>query len=657
MESPLTSLSKPLVSQISEKSSRKGGENEDEDEEQKSTNSNESLKQSLLNELKNNLLSPFQSIYQKEENLLMDNNFRSLNNVKWFIRILFFTIIPMNIIIYFAGTNIALSDLNQSIKDIFLNEDLRKDYFRAHEAMITLMLDNIGAYNGLTNVTAGEINQLLAYSNQTLKTTYQNILIGNSEDEWTSVLYKYVPKIQSTTSMNYKGIFENLTIDAENSIQKMTNSLSDISLLLKDDYSETNKELYFYRSNSFQKLNSFLSSVTAEIFSFLHRRFNKTEEVSSFILIFQIITFFLSFFVIAKLIFMVIRRLQEILTTFTSIENKYLREAYKYFGRLNEYLEASVSLYITENLEQEFFKKSAFDVASKQVDNNVKYKKMFKTINDKSFKKKEQIRILTYYAISIILSCGLNIAFHVETMSSMNRIQSVLHDSKLFLKLNPVYITSIIALKELQFNKTFYEIYDLPYMEETIHNLGSILNTTLFQNDMKFIRFMNSYLVGKPCDTFSNILSEAQVSDCENLFLNSLSNGLVSFHNILGTYLKEPLSLEPPLHGDINMDLIYGLGQLVHIVDAVWIEATLEMWKQDIISYSSAKERWLVFFLVFISVLNIVVYIGAEIGVVGTLNKSFLLYRKIFNKYMLGEALVREKRIKSRLVKYKLLNK
>jgi len=657
LESPFTSLSKPQVSQISEKSSKKEDyEDEEEDDDQKSEDSNESIKQTLLNELKNNLLSPFQSIYQKEENLLMDNNFRSLNNVKWFIRILFFIIIPINFCLYFAGAHVALGDLNQSIKDIFLNEDLRKDYFRAHDAMVSIMLDNIGEYN-IPEIPSSRLQKLLEDDNQTLNTTYENILIGNSEDEWTSVLYKYIPRVQTTTSVNYKGIFSNLTIDAENSIQKITNSLSDISLLNKSDYTETNEELYFYRSNSLQKLNRFLSSVTDEIFRLLQTRFDNTERISSIMLIIEIIIFFLSFFVIAKLIFMVIRSLQEILTTFTSIENKYLREAYKYFQRLNEYLEASVSLYISDDFKKEFFRKSAFDFASKQADQNSKYKKMFKTINDKNFKRKEQIRILVYYAISIILSCGLTIGFHLETINSLNRIQSVLEDSRVFLKLNPIYITSLIAMKEYWLNRTFYEEYDLPYLQETIDTIGTALNTTLFKNDMDFTRFMNSYLNGKPCESFSHILNKEQVEDCQTLGIENLAKGLISFHNFYGNFIEHPLQLEPGQFGPLTMKLIFEFGQIIHIIDSVWMEMTLELWHNDLQNYSSGVKSLLIALLIIISVLNVLVYIGAEIGVVGTLNRSFLLYRKIFNKYMLGEALVREKRIKSRLVKYKLLNK
>jgi len=282
---------------------------------------------------------------------------------------------------------------------------------------------------------------------------------------------------------------------------------------------------------------------------------------------------------------------------------------------------------------------------------------MFKTINDKNFKRKEQIRILVYYAISIILSCGLTIGFHLETINSLNRIQSVLEDSRVFLKLNPIYITSLIAMKEYWLNRTFYEEYDLPYLQETIDTVGTALNTTLFKNDMDFTRFMNSYLNGKPCESFSHILNKEQVEDCQTLGIENLAKGLISFHNFYGNFIEHPLQLEPGQFGPLTMKLIFEFGQIIHIIDSVWMEMTLELWHNDLQNYSSGVKSLLIALLIIISVLNVLVYIGAEIGVVGTLNRSFLLYRKIFNKYMLGEALVREKRIKSRLVKYKLLNK
>jgi len=84
------------------------------------------------------------SIYHKEENTLIDENFHRLNSVKWFITFLFFVMIPINIIVYLIGSNETFVGLKDAISNIYLNERLRKNYLRIHNGIATFLLNNDG---------------------------------------------------------------------------------------------------------------------------------------------------------------------------------------------------------------------------------------------------------------------------------------------------------------------------------------------------------------------------------------------------------------------------------------------------------------------------------------------------------------------------------
>lgn len=91
------------------------------------------------------------SVYHKEENMLIDKNFYRLNNVKWFMSFLFFVMLPINVIVYLVGANSTFSDISNSIQSVFLNEVLKRDYLRIHDAMATYILYNQGKYNNLNS--------------------------------------------------------------------------------------------------------------------------------------------------------------------------------------------------------------------------------------------------------------------------------------------------------------------------------------------------------------------------------------------------------------------------------------------------------------------------------------------------------------------------
>lgn len=654
LESPTMVQSRRRNSHVSEndKSSKK-----DEDEEEGKSQSNESERQAIMNELKNNLLAPFQSIYQKEDNLQINNHFRSLNNVKWFIRILFLIVIPINIIQYVTGPLQTFNSLDKAVNNIFENEDLRKDYFRAHDSIITILLDNAGQYDTLKATIPARITALLDLCNWTLADAYNSVTNSNSKNEWTSVLYDYIPKVQSTTSMHYEGPFANMTVAADNALQKLPNALSQIVTYNQSKFTEDDEELVFYRSNSFQKFNTFLTEVTNEIFNSLQDDFNGTEKLSTFILVAEGVMFFLSFFGILRLIILVIRSLKEILRTFTAIENDYLENTQRYYYRLHEYLEAAKSQYINVDMESDLLKRSTRDVNSKFGENpEARFQKKFKNITDKTFMQKDSVRILMYYGVFILLSCGLAIALHLETLASLDTLQTALVDGQTFLRLNPTYLVSLIALKELFYNKTFYTEFDYPYMDDTVQQLNHILNRTLFKSDMSFVTFIDSFMDGTPCDTFKSSLSVQQYEDCKNFALGELASGLISFHNSYKNVIIDTLTMQDFSNFAVTIETVYDYGQLIWIIDSIFMEQALAKWRTNMESFLSSKENLLVILIVAVSVLNVVVFFGAERGVVGSLNEKFLLYRKIFNKYMLGDALVREKKIKSRLVKLRLLN-
>ena len=612
-----------------------------------------------LDVLKDNLLAPFQSIYQKEENSMIDSSFRSLNRVKWFIRLLFSIIIPLNIALFFAGANSSFNTLDQAVNDVYLNEKLKKDFLRAYDTIVTVLLNNAGMFASLTIADSTMVDNLVIDEMATLQSSYKDILSGNDKNEWTNVLYKYLPTVQDTTSMNYKGVFQGLTIDSENSIQKLINSLSEIILYDYAGYVTTDLEIQSYRSNSFEKFNIFLSDVTSRIFTTLDENFARTERLSTYVVVAEGVIFFISFCVVFRLIIVVIRSLKEILLTFTAIDNKYLSTTQQYYHNLRSNLESSVDQYINDGISRIPLQKSARDNLNKSIkQSDMKPQKMFRSIDGGNFMKSYCYTILFYYFFSIMLSCGLTVVFHVETQVSLQNLNTTLTDGQVFLKLNPSYLVSLIALKEIMLGKTFYQQYDLPYMTQTLVQLEQSLKGNMFKSKQPFVDYTMKYFDGAPCETFKSSLTNAQYSDCANLDLPRLSNGLKVFHNYYGDYVLDTLQLnDDTMFGTVSMDDVYKIGQLIRIIDGVFMDHTVSLWQDNMESFLASKEKLMIILIVVLSALNVIVFIIAEKGVVGTLNDRFSFYRKIFNKYMLGEALAREKRIKSRLVKYKVLNK
>ena len=638
-------------------------EETDNDDEKQEILKPDSDRQGIMNELKNNILTHYQSIYQKEDNLLIDRNFRSLRNVGWFIRILFLALVPLNIIIYIVGPLSTFTYLQGSINDIFSNEDLRRSYIRCHNAIDTLILNNTGVLNTVTVVDSTKIQALVNYELNALSTAYTNIVAKGAEDEWTTILYKYAPEIEDNTSMNYQGSFTGSLTNIQNAMQKLTNALFKITSYNTSQFVMNDTELTFYRINSLQKFNSILGEVTTRIFKSLSKNFDRSENLSIIILLLEGLLFFISLFIISRLILIVIWSLREILAIFTAIDDQQIAKTEEYYQRLLNYLLISNSQYISTNYDVDHIisKKDAMLGRSFKYKDDKKQKaqKKSKNVESKQFMRKDTFRILFYYIFSILLCFSLSLVFHFQSKNSISAIQEALLDGQKFIELSPVYITSLIGLKELALNTSQYQTYDLPYMQDTVLQLEKTLNRAGYATDLEFVKFFKNILDGTPCLTYANLInSNDEVKECLQLGLGRLSSGLISFHNYYSDIILNTLTLNNAgTYGSVGSDDVYEFGELIKILDDVFLQQTLSLWKENMKDYISSKNRILAVLIALVSILNLGVYFIAQKGVVGILEERFLFYRKIYNEYMLGEAPVKEKRIKAVLVKYKLINK
>jgi len=598
--------------------------------------------------------------------MMIDRNFRSLNNVRWFIIILFLMLVPLNIIVYLVGPFTTYKELKRSVTNIYLNEDLRRNYLRCHNSFITILLNNNGVFDDQTSTNPDADEYFNTYPSERLKTAYADLTAESTTDEWMIILYEYAPQVTETTSVDYEGAFAGATVTVSHGIRKLQQTVQNLVSYPLSDFVGDDADLTFFRVNSFEKFNQILGDATRKIFKSIDDQFNSTENLSIIILVVEGLLFFFSFWIILRLIIIVIRSLREALAIFAAIDNKQIIETENYYKRLLEYLEVSNKQYITVEGAQ-----GANSILTKKEEDLIKSTrrreekkegagKKFKNINSGRFMRQDTLRIVTFYLISILLCYALSAIFHFMNKVSIDAIQNALTDSQRFIELSPTYVTTLVALKELTYNSTEYQKYVLPYMQDVLSEVGTVLGKTGYVSDLDFIQetYMK-VLDGNPCENFKNYMeTEQQYQDCVDLYYSRLPKGLLTFHNYYKEVVAKVLALDTQYnYGSITSEQIYELGQLIRIIDDVIMEKLLVWWKADMDTYVASKEELIAILIAIVSVLNVVVYFIARQGVVGRLQDRFLFYRKIYNEYMLAEAPVKEKRIKAVLVKYKLLNR
>jgi len=636
---------------------------EEQSEEQEPSNAS-SERNAIMNELKNNILTHYQSIYQKEDHLQIDRNFPSLRNVEWFVMILLLSLVPLNIIIYFIGPLTTYNHLNDAVNNLYTNEVLRRSYLRCHHSIITLLLDHQGYYDTLKVDDPLGIETMLERQMTILTESYENMLIESTVDEWTIVLYEYAPKVSKETTVDIEGSFNGSVIDIQNAIQRVTNSLFEIISFDRIDFVPENIDLQFYRANSFEEFSKILGGVTTEIFYDADQDFTRAENLSIAVLIFEALLFFISFWIILRLILIVIWSLKELLAIFTAIDNKQIVETERHFRRLLSYLEVSNKQYMTvhETFGPSFTRRETNQSKSIRFADEQKQKlqKKFKKINSVNFMRQDTIRILTAYGISISLCFILGLAFHLQIKLFGDSIQEALIDGQRFIKLSPIYLASIIALKELSFNQTTYETYNLPFIQDVLLLLDSTLTKTGYSSNLQFVQTFMKILDGNPCLTYKGSLrNEEEYEDCISFAKGRLKTGLIDFHNFYSDMVQDKLVLDgfSDQFGNVGPAEVYEYTELIEIIDNVFMDFMIIQWRNNMRDDLNSKREVLAILIAIVSILTCVVYLGAQKYVVGPLRKKFLFYRKIYNDYMLGEAPVKEKRIKAVLVKYKLLNK
>ncbi len=298
---------------------------------------------------------------------------------------------------------------------------------------------------------------------------------------------------------------------------------------------------------------------------------------------------------------------------------------------------------------------------SKKSNNNLNkadesLRKRKKTIlNPEQFMRNDTFKVLCYYIISVVLSSGFGIAFHLVIINSLQKAQIINRDSKALLNLNAAHLTATVALKEAFYDNTFFSANLLPYMDNIFRELDLTLDPGSFESTLDWVNFAKGVYKGTPCEVYRNLLTDAQIQDCYDRTLQKLATGLVTYHTYFRDQVTKFLKGQATNFGQIDINAIYDYGQSNSIIDDVFTEEMLKEWTSSLSGYISQQLSLLILLMVLSSLLYFVVFLIAQSTVLGTLRSRFLFFRKVYNNYMLNGALQKEKKIAAILRKYKLL--
>ena len=318
-------------------------ENQDQEFKQELTKSlgeSQKFKQKVMSDMKNGLSNAASNLFYKEENLLIHKKLGSLNQVKWFIRILFLIIIPINIFIFIFGANNTFSSLRSSVNKIYVTEIMYRNYLRSHHSITSMILYQNGAYNNITDPLT--LNNFITQQMTNLQVS-TNILISMSEDpSWNEFITQDCINIQANTTMSFlDNEFENIVMPTYTAIAKIFNSLQDIVIFRPDQFTDSNDKIAIFRLNIFQNIFNIIEKEINNIIQDIENSFNYSESMSLIILITEATVFVVSFLIILHLILNVISCLKIILEVFSYIDPQNIKETQWYYRRLTGFFKNS----------------------------------------------------------------------------------------------------------------------------------------------------------------------------------------------------------------------------------------------------------------------------------------------------------------------------
>jgi len=659
--SPRTSTRKilqshPEISEVEFSRSSVSSKEEEEDQSQESANSG---KIALVNELKYTIMNQFQNTYYKEENVTIDKEFKNLNKLKWFIYFFFTLMTPLAVVIHFNGLHKSLDLVVTSVSNIYSNERLRRDFLKAGDAMITIAMHNVGRFDSTTAVTPSQLDEMIQDKLEIIKDLYQDILVLNSENEWLRVLYKYVPIMQETKTINYGGDFSEMTVTTESLLQKLINDLSVISLFDQSQFVKGNPRFMLFQTLGVDTFDRVLYEVSLNFFEDIDKSFYSSRFLLIWFAITICVAFLISLVLIVRFILIVIQSLKQILISFTAIDLQTVRETEDYYQRLLYFFTTSTSQFIYDQPHKSFFKDTEAASIKKKAKEQ-KFQKKHRQIQENKFMKKETMTILSYFTIGLLLYALLNLLFFLITYTSIHTTTETLHDAKEIIKIDTIYTSTLIALKMIILDPTTasYKVNFKESMDSTLDSLGNILSAEIIKGNSQFSDFARGFLQGQVCTEYKMYFTETnQAEECQNLALGKLSTGLAPFHNYYSGLVLQILQLKAKLASVLSINDIYEFGELIDIINMAFMEQGFELWRGEMRKTVVSHQRTFIGLIVGLVVLDAVIFMIIGIKIISLLQRKFLFYRRVYNKYMLTEALNKEKLIKAALTKYQLLNK
>lgn len=288
-------------------------------------------------------------------------------------------------------------------------------------------------------------------------------------------------------------------------------------------------------------------------------------------------------------------------------------------------------------------------------DQQFKKLKKFK-VGDFLWKIKKQI--LFYYFTFILLTSIISIGFYFLFKNTTDDLQTLLVNGKKIIDVIESNSFCLIALKEKVYDPLNYKSKLYPLISTTLPeylNLAEnlILPQIPFSN---FDDISNKYLYDDPCSSYGNLTTH-QIDECRSISLGKLQLGIISFnkyfYNIIADIVTENTNAK---FDELNKRQVYEFDRGIYYTNQ-FILAILLSWSQDMVNIMDSNYGYIIIYLSFMLIANVVAFGIAENLVVKKLNQKYQHYRQIYLNYMPAEIIMKERIIRAKLVISNVLNK
>lgn len=288
-------------------------------------------------------------------------------------------------------------------------------------------------------------------------------------------------------------------------------------------------------------------------------------------------------------------------------------------------------------------------------DQQFKKLKKFKVGN---FLWKIKKQILFYYFIFIFLTSIISIGFYFLFKNTTDDLQALLINGKKIIDVIESNSFCLLALKEKVYDPSNYKSTLYPLISKKLPeylNLAEnlILPSIPFSN---FDDVSNMYLYDNPCLKFGN-LTAPQIDECSSLALGKLQLGIISFnkyfYNIISDIVTENVNAK---FNELNKKQVYEFDRGAFYTNQ-FILSILFIWSNDMVNVMDSNYGYIIIYLSFMLIANVVAFAIAENLVVKKLNQKYQHYRQIYLSHMPAEIIMKERIIRAKLVISNVLNK